>query len=348
MAAGKAGMFTTIREKLMKNWFICGVIIVIFLAHSNPDIGAKGGPMMPEITIKYIAVTVIFFNSGLSLKTEELTKALMAVKVHLFIQGFTLGFIPCFMWGIIKFLSASPINPHLLQGLQVLACLPPPVSSAVIFTKTVGGNEAAAIFNSAFGSFLGIVASPALILIFIGSTGSVPFSDIFGSLFMTVVLPIFVGQIVRRYIREWLDRVKPPFGIIGSYILLTIIYCTFCDTFGNANLNIDKFSLLAVAVVVFAVQATLITTVFILTTRLRFLGFHPQDTACAMFCAVHKSLTLGIPMIKIVFQGNEYLSFLTIPMLIYHPTQMLVSGLIVPNVKTWMNRAMRNEGPLLT
>ena len=32
--------------------------------------------------------------------------------------------------------------------------MPPPVSSAVILTKAVGGNEAAAIFNSAFGSFL--------------------------------------------------------------------------------------------------------------------------------------------------------------------------------------------------
>jgi hypothetical protein len=41
-----------------------------------------------------------------------------------------------------------------LSRLQVVGCMPPPVSSAVILTKTVGGNEAAAIFNSAFGSFL--------------------------------------------------------------------------------------------------------------------------------------------------------------------------------------------------
>lgn len=32
--------------------------------------------------------------------------------------------------------------------------MPPPVSSAVILTKAVGGNEAGAIFNSALGSFL--------------------------------------------------------------------------------------------------------------------------------------------------------------------------------------------------
>jgi len=36
--------------------------------------------MKPEITIKYIAVSTIFFNSGLSLKTEELKKALMQVQ----------------------------------------------------------------------------------------------------------------------------------------------------------------------------------------------------------------------------------------------------------------------------
>ena len=33
-----------------------------FLSHA--------GPLVPEITIKYIAVILIFFNSGLSLKTE--------------------------------------------------------------------------------------------------------------------------------------------------------------------------------------------------------------------------------------------------------------------------------------
>ena len=43
--------------------------------------------------------------------------------------------------------------------------MPPPVSSAVILTKASGGNEAAAIFNSAFGSFLGIFVTPALLML---------------------------------------------------------------------------------------------------------------------------------------------------------------------------------------
>ncbi|XP_042323507.1 sodium/bile acid cotransporter 7 isoform X10 [Sceloporus undulatus] len=141
-------------ERLRKDWFILGIVLVITAAKLQPDFGVKGGPLKPEITITYIAVSAIFFNSGLSLKTEELTSALMHVKLHLFVQIFTLVFFPTAIWLFLQLLSITPINEWLLKGLQTVGCMPPPVSSAVILTKAVGGNEAAAIFNSAFGSFL--------------------------------------------------------------------------------------------------------------------------------------------------------------------------------------------------
>ncbi|XP_053259169.1 sodium/bile acid cotransporter 7 isoform X10 [Podarcis raffonei] len=141
-------------DRLRKDWFILGIVLVITVAKLEPAFGVKGGPLKPEITITYIAVSAIFFNSGLSLKTEELTSALMHVKLHLFVQIFTLVFFPTAIWLFLQLLSITPINEWLLKGLQTVGCMPPPVSSAVILTKAVGGNEAAAIFNSAFGSFL--------------------------------------------------------------------------------------------------------------------------------------------------------------------------------------------------
>uniref|UniRef100_A0ABM5GJ64 Sodium/bile acid cotransporter 7 isoform X6 n=1 Tax=Pogona vitticeps TaxID=103695 RepID=A0ABM5GJ64_9SAUR len=141
-------------DRLRKDWFILGIVLVITVAKLEPAFGVKGGPLKPEITITYIAVSTIFFNSGLSLKTEELTSALMHVKLHLFVQIFTLVFFPTAIWLFLQLLSITPINEWLLKGLQTVGCMPPPVSSAVILTKAVGGNEAAAIFNSAFGSFL--------------------------------------------------------------------------------------------------------------------------------------------------------------------------------------------------
>ncbi|XP_044286774.1 sodium/bile acid cotransporter 7 isoform X3 [Varanus komodoensis] len=143
-------------DRLRKDWFILGIVLVITVAKLEPAFGVKGGPLKPEITITYIAVSAIFFNSGLSLKTEELTSALMHVKLHLFVQIFTLVFFPTAIWLFLQLLSITPINEWLLKGLQTVGCMPPPVSSAVILTKAVGGNEAAAIFNSAFGSFLNL------------------------------------------------------------------------------------------------------------------------------------------------------------------------------------------------
>ena len=65
---------------LRKNWFLVGLFSSILLAKMEPSIGRKGGILMPEITIKYFAVSLIFLNSGLSLKTEELKHAVSQVS----------------------------------------------------------------------------------------------------------------------------------------------------------------------------------------------------------------------------------------------------------------------------
>ncbi|KAM5255699.1 sodium/bile acid cotransporter 7 isoform 5-T5 [Ctenodactylus gundi] len=304
-------------ERMRKGWFMIGIVLAIAAAKLQPSVGVNGGPLKPEITVSYIAVATIFFNSGLSLKTEELTSALVHLKLHLFIQIFTLAFFPATIWLFLQLLSITSINEWLLKGLQTVGCMPPPVSSAVILTKAVGGNEAAAIFNSAFGSFLGIVVTPLLLLLFI----------------------------VRRYIKDWLERKKPPFGAISSSVLLMIIYTTFCDTFSNPHIDLDKLSLVLILFIIVSVQLSFMVLTFIFSTRNNS-GFTPADTVAIIFCSTHKSLTLGIPMLKIVFAGHEHLSLISVPLLIYHPAQILLGSVLVPTIKSWM--VSRQKGVKLT
>ncbi|KAJ8262159.1 hypothetical protein GJAV_G00163160 [Gymnothorax javanicus] len=332
------GVFARIR----KEWFMIGIVLVITFAKLEPSVGVKGGPLKPEITITYIAVSAIFFNSGISLKTEELTSAVMHVKLHLFVQFFTLAFFPVAIWVLLKLLALTSINQWLLKGLQTVGCMPPPVSSAVILTKAAGGNEAAAIFNSAFGSFLGIIVTPLLLLTFLGSSSSVPFSSIFSQLFVTVVVPLFAGQVCRRFVKDWLERRKPPFGAISSGVLLMIIYTTFCDTFSNPSIDLDRLSMVAVVFIIFSIQLGFLMLTFLLTSRKKS-GFKPADTVAVMFCSTHKSLTLGIPMLKIVFAGYKHLSLISVPLLIYHPAQILLGSILLPTIKSWMVTRQRSS-----
>lgn len=337
------GLFARIR----KEWFIIGIVLVILSAKVHPSFGVKGGPLKPEITISYIAVSLIFFNSGLSLKTEELTSALFHIRLHLFIQSFTLVFFPVSVWLLLRVLALTNIDQWLLRGLQTVSCMPPPVSSAVILTKAVGGNEAAAIFNSAFGSFLGIVVTPVLLLLFLGSSSSVPFSSIFSQLFMTVVVPLILGQVCRGFLREFLDRRKPPFGVVSSCVLLMIIYTTFCDTFSNSSIQLDPTSLLFIVLIIFSIQISFMLLTFTFSTRSNS-SFSPADTVAIVFCSTHKSLTLGIPMLKIVFAGFEHLSLISVPLLIYHPAQILLGSVLVPSIRAWMTSRQKTHSFLDT
>ena len=57
---------------------------------------------------------------------------------------------------------------------------------------------------------------------------------------------------------------------------------------------------------------------------------------CGVNAKLHFSFT-GIPILKIVYEGDPHLSVMSIPLLIYHPTQILLGGLIVPSVRGWMS-----------
>lgn len=47
-------------------------------------------------------------------------------------------------------------------------------------------------------------------------------------------------------------------------------------------------------------------------------------------------LSSGIPMLKIVFAGYEHLSLISVPLLIYHPAQILLGSVLVPTIRSWM------------
>eukprot|EP00045_Choanoeca_perplexa_P007563 m.69396 g.69396 ORF g.69396 m.69396 type:complete len:403 (+) comp14123_c0_seq1:736-1944(+) len=327
-----------------KHWFLIGLVGVIVLANLAPSVGKKGGVLKPEWTVKYGAVFLIFFNSGLTLRSEDLRAAALQVRVHAVIQGFTLMLVPAAMILLVGVLeSTTSISPALLKGLLVLGCMPPPVSSAVILTKASGGNEAAAIFNSAFGSFLGIFVTPALLMFTVGESAGVPVHKIFTSLSLTVVFPIILGQIIRFKAWERIRKLGIPFGTISSAVLLLIIYSTFCDTF-SGNVDVDPASLLAVVFTVIAILFSEMALLFFTTQRA---NFAPRDVVCILFCATHKSLTLGIPMLNIVFAGSPELSLISLPLLVYHPTQILIGGLLVPTVRGWLNSKDVKRSPML-
>jgi hypothetical protein len=138
---------------VQRYWFLFGVAMVIGLAWVMPSLGSSESFIKPEFTIKILVVSFIFFNCGLSIKTSQLKSAILNLRLLAMVQLFALCFIPICVTSLMSALqSLLPLlDVALFHGFVILSCMPSPVSSAIIMTKAVGGNEAASVFNSAFG-----------------------------------------------------------------------------------------------------------------------------------------------------------------------------------------------------
>ncbi|XP_054724343.1 sodium/bile acid cotransporter 7-like [Uloborus diversus] len=325
--------------------FLWLIFTSILLAYLCPEIGAKGGILKPEITVKYFAVVIIFFISGISLKSNELLAAACQYRVHIFIQLYSLIFVPLIVQILVQLLGQFYPNPDLLVGFIAVSCMPPPVSSAVLLTKTVGGNEAAAVFNSAFGSFLGIFVTPALLYLFFSNESEVPIWNAIFQLSFTVVLPVVIGQCSRPFLVRYVSKHKKELSMLGSFMLLLIIYTTFCETFSKHDPVFTASTVLVTSVTVIFLQLALLSLSFLCANYLN-AYYSSADVVAILYCSTHKSLTLGFPMLKILYGEEPHFILVSFPLLVYHPMQILIGSLLVPVLQKWMQNVKRYKNIL--
>ena len=53
---------------------------------------------------------------------------------------------------------------------------------------------------------------------------------------------------------------------------------------------------------------------------------HKEDEIAIVFCGSKKTLASGVPMARLMFAGNPGLGLILLPIMIYHPLQLVVCG----------------------
>jgi len=57
-------------------------------------------------------------------------------------------------------------------------------------------------------------------------------------------------------------------------------------------------------------------------------GFSREDKIAAMFCGSKKTLASGVPMAKLIFAANPALGLILLPIMVYHPMQLVICGFL--------------------
>jgi solute carrier family 10 (sodium/bile acid cotransporter), member 7 len=80
--------------------------------------------------------------AGLSLKTDELVKALQQVYFNSFVQVFNFGVVSSIVFGFSRLMiEIGAISTELANGMVICGCLPQTVNMCVVLTKAAGGGK---------------------------------------------------------------------------------------------------------------------------------------------------------------------------------------------------------------
>jgi len=231
----------------------------------------------------------------------------------------------------------------LLDGVIILCCLPATAASAVVFTSNANGNEAASAINCTLSNLIGIFITPALILMLAGNTGKIDAADIFVKLSLRVIAPLFVAQVIRiaggRKGRKKIKKAKPIIRKINEVALLYMVYCSLSESFyvGIDASGIDIAGVIAVVVLLHChsyIVMWYIASLFRFCMRgdpnsSQFMAFTVYDRIAILYSGSSKTISLGIPLIETIYEGDPNLGMYLIPLLLYKPTCLIIGSLLV-------------------
>jgi len=309
---------------IKRNWFLLGLLAALALAILFPPLGKILNPA--KFTTNG-SVVLIFFLSGFSLSSEAVLRGVRQVKLHLFIQAFCFVLIPLYFVCTSAALK-NVLDPRLLIGIYALSCLPITISTSVVFTQITGGNVAGAVFNSSLANLAGIIISPLLLTTMIQQAGvQLPAGEvlrILRDLALKILLPFGIGQVCHWFWPIFAAGHKKKFSNISSILVLLTVFFAFSSAAANGTLNslsrplLVLFAYLAFSNIVFMVLAY---------WGAGLIRMGRENRLAALFCAPQKTLAMGVPLLTTFFASQpELLGMALIPVLLYHPWQLLTAG----------------------
>jgi sodium/bile acid cotransporter 7 len=310
-------------SKRKPDWFVGGLVAAVALAWLAPGPGAAGGWLHPELLNK-LGVALIFFLHGAGLSFAALRSGTLRWPLHLVVQASTFLLFPLGGLALLA-LCRSLLPVDLGVGVFFLCALPSTVSSSVAMTAVARGNVPAAVFNATLSNLVGVIATPLWLGLVLRTEGhSLPLGKVILDLVIWLVLPLLVGQLFRPLVSGLLKRHRSKVQVIDRASILLLVYTSFCDSVKRHVWSQNSVGSIVATLVICVVL--LVVVIAITNTVAAALGFSIEDRITAVFCGSKKTLASGVPMAQVIFRGHPGISLVLLPLLIYHPLQLLVCG----------------------
>ena len=267
-----------------------------------------------------VAIALLFFLYGARLSTQEALNGLKHWRLHLTILAFTFMVYP--LIGIALRPLTAVISHDMYLGILFLTLVPSTVQSSVAFTSIAKGNVAGAIVSASASNLVGVVVTPLLVMLLMGTGGGVHIdTSVFGEIALLLLAPFVLGQLTRR----WVGKVAQSKAtkVVDRGSIAMVVYSAFSK--GVVDGVWTSISLWDLAFLVVFAAAFVAFMLWLTRKASQKMGFNRADTIAIEFCGSKKSLATGLPMASVIFaSGGASLGLLILPLMIYHQVQLMM------------------------
>lgn len=228
----KLGNIVKFITKYFSVWIILGVIA----AYYNP------GPFKPLAKYVPYCIMAVMLSMGLTVSLGDF-KLVFSRPKDVF-WGIVLRYM---IMPVIAFLLTKVLNlpPVLAAGLILVGCCPSGVASNVM-TFLAKGDTALSITVSSLNTVIAPFITPFMFAFLVGSIVPVDAGAILFDILKIVLVPVFLGAVIRGMASDFVDRIMPIIPIIS----VIAIFITTSSGFALSAGSLANVAWIAVVAVV--------------------------------------------------------------------------------------------------
>lgn len=273
-----------------------------------------------------VGIVLLFFLHGAKLSRAAIWEGARNWRLHLTVVATTFLVFPLFGLALGRL---PGLTGAVATGMLFLTLLPSTVQSSIAFTAIARGNVAAAVCSASFSNLVGIVLTPALVALLIGSgvggQGSGISLSAVEAIVAQLLLPFVAGHLLRPWIGGFIARQKRLLMIVDRGSILLVVY----SAFGAAVVEglwhrVSPEDLMLIGLFCSVLLAAVLAFTWLAG---RLLGLPREDAIVLLFCGSKKSLASGVPMAGVLFPAAQVGAVL-LPVMLFHQLQLIACAVI--------------------
>lgn len=314
-------------KRIAQHWFFIGLLLVFFITMGDDSETVSGlGKWLKNYQGPNIAITLIFFFSGLFLDSKQIHSGITDIK------GLAIALILIFLVSplIAALFSITPLSVEIKIGIFLVAIMPSTLSSGVVMTNAAGGNMAHALFITVVSNSLSVFTIPVALTVLLNTIGEslvvdIDKTKIMIKLFWSVIIPLFIGIGVGFVCKQLIERFRGKIQLLNQIFVLVIIWLGLSQSRQTLLSNSKAAGVVLVVVVLF--HGIILGISFLLTHMSK---LKPGRRESVIFMGGQKTLPLSV-ILQVTLFPQYGISLVVCVM--HHITHLIIDGYLVGKLK---------------